>query len=164
MQRSHLCHLLSATIIKTSIKELKLAAKIKIAGKNKKTKETRVKQVSMLNHSRTIMMEHVKPIKAEHFELSHRDLYSNSIISAYSLSFLTYPACYTAPLKNTVTALLEYIKVFKGPLMAPFRLGPGYPPWAALSVYFRAIQMHAILGELCWLEFFKTIYLETSNV
>ena len=24
--------------------------------------------------------------------------------------------------------------------------------------------MLAILGELCWLEFFKTVYLETSNV
>ena len=24
--------------------------------------------------------------------------------------------------------------------------------------------MFAILGELCWLEFFKTVYLETSNV
>ena len=26
------------------------------------------------------------------------------------------------------------------------------------------ICMLAILGELCWLEFFKTVYLETSNV
>ena len=63
----------------------------------------------------------------------------------------TYIACYTAPLKNTVTAVLEYLdldcsikvyqsfkQIFKGPLMGPFQAGaqckmPQLPPVAALS-------------------------------
>ena len=34
--------------------------------------------------------------------------------------------------------------------------------WCIFCVNF--IRVLAILGELCWLQFFKTIYLETSNV
>ena len=74
----------------------------------------------------------------------------------YLLIYKLAAACYTAPPKNTVTALLEYIDLLNrysrdldGPPWAPLRLGPRgslLPPlWAALYLITNVMSCEQLL-------------------